>query len=149
MRAVLQRVKKASVDVNNKIIGSIGPGLLIFLGVHKDDDQKDAKWLADKISTLRIFDDKDGRMNHSLFDIKGEMLIVSQFTLYGDCKKGRRPGWSSSASPDLAKQLYELFISNIQNKNITVSTGEFQAMMDVSLINDGPVTLILDSPKAL
>ena len=147
MRAVLQRVKKASVDVDNKTIGSIGSGLLILLAVHQDDTDKDVVWLADKIVNLRVFDDADGRMNLSLLDTGGEMLIVSQFTLYGDCRKGRRPSWSGSAQPLLADRLYRHFISQIEARGITTATGEFQAMMEVSLLNDGPVTLILDSPQ--
>jgi D-tyrosyl-tRNA(Tyr) deacylase len=145
MRAVLQRVKKASVNVNNKTIGSIGAGLLILLGVHKEDTENDASRLAEKIVTLRIFDDMQSRMNLSLKDIKGEMLIVSQFTLYGDCRKGRRPSWSASASPEQANMLYQKFISYVKNTGINTATGEFQAMMDVFLVNDGPVTLLLDS----
>lgn len=145
MRAVLQRVKKASVNVNNKTIGSIGAGLLVLLGVHKEDTENDANRLAEKIATLRIFDDMQSRMNLSLKDIKGEMLIVSQFTLYGDCRKGRRPSWSASAPPEQANMLYQKFISYVQNTGINTATGEFQAMMDVSLVNDGPVTLLLDS----
>ncbi len=149
MRAVIQRVHKASVEINKKTIGSIGPGLLILLAVHKNDTKEDAAWLADKILSLRIFDNNDGHMDLSLKDIKGEILVVSQFTLYGDCRKGRRPSWSNSASPELAERLYQYFISHLKNTGIKTATGKFQAMMNVSLINDGPVTLILDSPKSI
>ncbi len=148
MRAVVQRVTEAKVEVGQQKTGSIDRGLLILLGVHKDDNEKDAAWLADKIVHLRIFDDDEGRMNHSLQDIGGRMLIVSQFTLLGDCRKGRRPSYSSSAPPKQAKMLYEHFISLIEDKGIQTATGIFQAMMDVTLTNSGPVTLIIDSHKS-
>ncbi len=147
MRAVVQRVNRASVSVNNEIIGSIDKGLIILLGVSDDDTEKDVLYLADKITHLRIFADDDEKMNLSLQDIKGEMLIVSQFTLYGDCRKGRRPSYSKAANPEKAKLLYQSFIDAVQNNGIRVATGEFQAMMEVNIINDGPVTILLDSNK--
>ena len=145
MRAVVQRVNRASVSVNNEIIGSIDKGLIILLGVSGDDTKKDVLYLADKITHLRIFADDDEKMNLSLQDIKGEMLIVSQFTLYGDCRKGRRPSYSKAANPEKAKLLYQSFIDAVQNNGIRVATGKFQAMMEVNIINDGPVTILLDS----
>ncbi|MBB6061768.1 D-tyrosyl-tRNA(Tyr) deacylase [Thermosipho japonicus] len=147
MRAVVQRVKNAKVEVEGKTVGKIENGLLVLLGVGKDDDKKDIKYLSEKIINLRIFDDENGKMNLSLLDIKGELLIVSQFTLYGDCRKGRRPSYSESASPDIAKKLYEEFVNICKNYNLKVETGEFGAHMQVSLVNDGPVTLLLDSKK--
>ncbi|MCI5136909.1 MAG: D-tyrosyl-tRNA(Tyr) deacylase [Candidatus Electrothrix sp. AR1] len=147
MRAVIQRVTSAKVTVDDRQTGAIGEGLLVLLGVHKDDEQKDITWLADKIINLRIFEDEDGKMNHSLVDTGGSMLIVSQFTLLADCRKGRRPSWSEAAPPDKARQLYEEFIQAIADSGITTATGEFQAMMEVSLVNSGPVTILLDSHK--
>ena len=147
MRAVIQRVTSAKVTVDARQTGAIGEGLLVLLGVHKDDEQGDITWLADKIINLRIFDDEDGKMNHSLTDTGGSMLIVSQFTLLADCRKGRRPSWSEAAPPDKARQLYEEFIQAIADSGVTTATGEFQAMMEVSLVNSGPVTILLDSHK--
>ena len=147
MRAVIQRAKDAKVEVNGRVTGSIEHGLVVLLGVHKDDTEKDIKWLSDKIVNLRIFDDAAGHLNRSLADTGGEMLIISQFTLLGDCRKGRRPSWSSSAPPDRANEFYEAFIRSVQEKGIKTATGVFQAMMDVTLTNAGPVTLILDSHK--
>ena len=147
MRAVIQRVTSAKVTVDDRKTGAIGEGLLVLLGVHKDDEQRDITWLADKIINLRIFDDEEGKMNHSLVDTGGSMLIVSQFTLLADCRKGRRPSWSEAAPPDKARQLYEEFIQAIADSGITTTTGEFQAMMEVSLVNSGPVTILLDSHK--
>ncbi len=147
MRAVIQRSREASVTVNDEVIGSIDKGLVVLLGVQASDDQNAIKWMADKIINLRIFEDENGKMNLSLKDTGGEMLIVSQFTLYGDCRKGRRPGYSKAAPPALAEEIYEKFINEVKANNITVATGQFQAMMDVQLINDGPVTLMLDSDK--
>jgi D-tyrosyl-tRNA(Tyr) deacylase len=147
MRAVIQRVTSAKVTVDDRQTGAIGEGLLVLLGVHKDDEQKDITWLADKIVNLRIFEDEDGKMNHSLVDTGGSMLIVSQFTLLADCRKGRRPSWSEAAQPDKARQLYEEFIQAVADSGITTATGEFQAMMEVSLVNSGPVTILLDSHK--
>jgi|SRR5271165_1526091 len=145
MRVVLQRVKEASVEVNGQRVGAIGPGLLALLGIAKDDAERDAEYLADKIVQLRIFNDGEGKMNRSLIDTGGALLIVSQFTLYGDCRKGRRPGFDQAARPDDAKRLYEYFVSQIKRANLTVATGIYQAEMNVSLINHGPVTFILDS----
>jgi len=145
MRAVIQRVKQSSVSVDHKIIGEIGKGLLILLGVAKEDSEKDADFLADKIVNLRIFEDENNKMNRSLIDTGGEMLVVSQFTLLGDCRKGRRPSFIAAAEPDKANALYEYFVGQVKQKGILVQTGQFRSMMDVSLINDGPVTLIMES----
>jgi len=147
MRAVVQRVSKAQVSVNETIIGSISEGLVVLLGVQAQDTPEDARWLADKIVNLRVFEDAQGKMNRSLIDIDKEMLIVSQFTLYGDCRKGRRPGYSSAAPPETAEPLYEKFIEYVQEQGIKAATGKFQAMMQLSLTNHGPVTLLLDSDK--
>ncbi len=145
MRAVIQRVKQSSVSVNHQIIGEIGKGLLVLLGVAKEDSEKDADFLADKIVNLRIFEDENNKMNRSLIDTGGEMLVVSQFTLLGDCRKGRRPSFTEAAEPDKANALYEYFVRQVKQKGIRVQTGQFRAMMDVALINDGPVTLIVES----
>jgi D-tyrosyl-tRNA(Tyr) deacylase len=145
MRSVVQRVSRAQVTIDQEPVGTIGPGVVVLLGIHKDDSEKEAQWLADKIVGLRIFEDDKGLMNRSLLDVGGEMLIVSQFTLYGDCRKGRRPGYSSAARPEIAEPLYEHFIRMVQQQGVTTATGRFQAMMQVELINDGPVTLLLDS----
>ena len=145
MRAVLQRVKKSSVTVNDKIIGKIGNGLLVLLGVSREDEKKDADYLADKIPNLRIFEDGNAKMNRSLLETGGQMLVVSQFTLLGDCRKGRRPSFTNAAGPDRAKKLYEYFVSQIKLKGVRVKTGQFRAVMSVSLVNDGPVTIIVES----
>lgn len=145
MRAVIQRVKFSSVTVENEMIGKIGKGLLVLLGIAKVDKTDDTKYLADKIVNLRIFEDENRKMNRSLIDTGGEMLVVSQFTLLGDCKKGRRPSFVNAAAPDHAIGLYRIFVEQVRQKGVTVETGRFRAMMDVSLINDGPVTLIVDS----
>lgn len=145
MRAVIQRVKKSSVTVNNKIIGKIDGGLLVFLGVSREDDKKDADYLAEKIPNLRIFEDENSNMNRSLLETGGEMLVVSQFTLLGDCRKGRRPSFTNAAGPSKAKELYEHFASQVKLKGVKVKTGQFRAVMTVSLINDGPVTVIVES----
>ena len=147
MRAVVQRVKESKVEVDGKRVGAIGPGLLIFLGVGEDDSEKDCDYLANKIAHLRIFPDREDLMNLSLIDTGGSALVVSQFTLWGDCRKGRRPSFVRAARPEKAEELYERFIGLLKEKGIDVATGRFQAMMDVSLINDGPVTLMLDSSK--
>ena len=147
MRAVIQRVSKASVTADSMITGEIDAGLLVFLGIHKDDSKKEIQWLTDKIINLRIFEDDAGKMNYSLLDTGGAILVVSQFTLYGDCRKGRRPGYSTAASPDNAKNMYLDFIHTLQQTGITTASGRFQAHMDVALVNDGPVTLLLDSSK--
>jgi len=145
MRAVIQRVAAADVRVDHEIVGRIGPGLLLLLGIARSDEEKDADYLADKAVHLRIFEDGDGKMNRSLLETGGEVLVVSQFTLLGDCRKGRRPSFVEAASPERAEQLYEYFVDQLKMKGITVATGRFQAMMAVSLINDGPVTLILET----
>ena len=147
MRAVVQLVKKASVTVNGSVVSEIDAGLLVFLGIQKNDTAADARMLAEKIARLRIFPDQGKLMNLSILDIAGEMLVVSQFTLYGDCRKGRRPSYSHAAPPDQAEKLYELFIRETAELGVPVSSGKFQAMMDVELINQGPVTLLLDSEK--
>jgi len=146
MRAVVQRVKESHVSVENQTIASIGQGLLVLLGIAKDDTHADAAYLAAKISHLRIFEDDQGKMNRSLMDTGGSMLVVSQFTLLGDCRKGRRPSFIGAAPPDVAIPLYESFASLVRDEGIHVRTGQFQAMMAVSLINDGPVTLVIESP---
>jgi len=145
MRTVLQRVKEASVVVEGKTTGKIGPGLLVFLGVGKGDEKRDAEYLSGKVLNLRIFADEAGRMNRSVLDEKGGLLVVSQFTLYGDCRKGRRPGFDQAADPALARQLYNYFVDLLRGAGLAVETGIFQADMQVSLINDGPVTLLCDS----
>lgn len=147
MKAIIQRVKKSNVAVDGEIVGSIKEGLLILLGVSTTDTEEDAKYLAAKIPDLRIFDDKNGKMNLSLLDTMGEALIVSQFTLLANCEKGRRPSYQNAAPPETANFLYEYFISLLKKRNIKTETGKFQAMMDVSLINDGPVTLIIESKQ--
>ncbi len=147
MRAVIQRVKSASVTVDNKLVSEIGPGLLIFLGISHNDTKTDLDYTANKIANLRIFEDVEGKMNCSLLDTGGEALVVSQFTLYGDCRKGRRPSFIDAARPDVANDLYEQFITTLKQINIPTQGGTFQAMMDVQLINDGPVTILLDSDK--
>ena len=147
MRAVVQRVTKASVSIEGETVGSIGQGLVVLLGVHTDDSELEARWMADKIVHLRIFEDENGKMNRSLVDLGKEMLIVSQFTLYGDCRKGRRPGYSTAAPPEKADALYQKFIALVDAHNIKTATGRFQEMMEVSICNSGPVTLLLDSDK--
>lgn len=147
MRTVIQRVSRASVQVSGSEIGAIGRGLVVFLAIHRDDKAETIGWMADKIINLRIFADDQDKMNLSLADINAEMLIVSQFTLYGDCRKGRRPGYSDAAPPEIAEQMYNDFISAIKRRGITAAAGKFQAMMQVALINDGPVTLLIDSAK--
>lgn len=144
MKALIQRVKSASVTIDGLLYSKIGQGLLVFLGVEKGDDKLNAEKLADKLSKLRIFEDENEKMNHSILDIEGEMLIVSQFTLCGDCKKGTRPSFDKSAPPQIANELYEYFISQVKSFNIPVKTGKFAAMMDVELINDGPVTFMVE-----
>ena len=145
MRAVIQRVKSSSVVVDDEVIGNIGNGLLVLLGVAKTDKPHDAEYLAEKIVNLRIFEDDNSKMNRSLLDIGGEMLVVSQFTLLGDCKKGRRPSFVNAAEPNTASKLYEQFVLKVREKGVLVKTGRFRALMDVSLTNYGPVTLILES----
>lgn len=147
MRAVVQRVRESRVEVKKRVVGEIGPGLLILLGVGQGDTPKDCEYLANKISNLRIFSDEKGFMNLSLLNTGGAALVVSQFTLHGDCRKGRRPSFAKAAPPEMARALYEGFVEMMKEKGITVETGMFQEMMDVHLINDGPVTLLVDSRK--
>jgi len=147
MRAVIQRVKSASVTVESKLVSEIDTGLLIFLGIAHDDTQAELDYIANKVANLRIFEDADGKMNCSLLDIGGSALVVSQFTLYGDCRKGRRPSFITAARPEVANELYEKFITTLEQLNVPTKGGTFQAMMDVQLINDGPVTILLDSDK--
>ncbi len=147
MRAVLQRVSRASVKVENQLIGKIGAGILVFLGVSDEDTEKDAEYILNKTLNLRIFEDAEDRMNLSLRVIAGELLVVSQFTLYGDVRKGRRPSFIKAAHPDKAKELYEFFVREARKATEKVETGEFRAMMHVELSNDGPVTILIDSKK--
>jgi D-tyrosyl-tRNA(Tyr) deacylase len=146
MRAVVQRVTQAKVEVDGAVAGEIGPGLLVLLGVAKGDTPADADFLAKKIPSLRIFSDAAGKMNLSLTETGGALLAVSQFTLYGDCRKGRRPGFDNAAPPELARTLYEHFVAAVRREGVRVETGVFQAHMAVSLVNDGPVTFIVESP---
>ncbi len=147
MRACVQRVSEARVEVAGEICGQIDRGLLVLLGVAADDTPDDARQLADKIAGLRIFDDADGKMNLALADVGGAMLVVSQFTLLGDCRKGRRPSFVGAAPPELAEALYEVFVAAVAGQGITVATGRFRQHMLVSLTNDGPVTLLIDSRR--
>ena len=147
MRAVLQRVTRACVRVVGESVGEIGPGLVVLLGVARDDKEMDALYLVEKVLNLRIFEDEEGRMNLSLAESGGALLVVSQFTLYGDARKGRRPSWFDAAAPEVARPLYELFVVEARARGARVETGSFQAMMEVELINDGPVTILLDSRK--
>lgn len=148
MRACVQRVRQASVTVSGEIVGQIGPGMLVLLGVTHEDEQRDVQYLAEKITGLRIFEDAEDKMNRSLRDVGGAMLVVSQFTLLGDCRHGRRPSFTAAAAPDQGERLYEAFVAEVQRLGVPVATGRFRAHMDVALINDGPVTLVLDSKKA-
>jgi D-tyrosyl-tRNA(Tyr) deacylase len=147
MRAVVQRVTHARVTVGNDVVGDIGSGLLVLLGVAKEDTETDADYLADKIAGLRVFEDGSGKMNLSLGEAEGSMLVVSQFTLYGDVRRGKRPSFDQAAPPEKARQLYEYFVERIRNAGLRCETGTFQAMMEVELVNDGPVTILLDSLK--
>lgn len=147
MKIVIQRCKSASVEVEGSIVGSIGHGLMILVGVTDGDTEKDARYLADKAAGLRIFEDESGKMNHSVEDVGGSILSVSQFTLYGDCRKGRRPNFMAAARPEPAQALYEAFNDALRARGLAVETGIFGAMMDVSLVNWGPVTLIVDSKE--
>jgi D-tyrosyl-tRNA(Tyr) deacylase len=146
MRALIQRVLSSEVTVEGRIVGKIGPGLLVFLGVGQNDSTKECVYLAEKIVNLRIFGDDQGKMNNSLIKVGGEILVVSQFTLMGDCRKGRRPSFGPAAPPDIAENLYEIFIAEVRQRGVTTVTGQFQAYMQVALVNDGPVTLLLESP---
>jgi D-aminoacyl-tRNA deacylase len=147
MRAVVQRVKRAEVRVGDEVVGRIGYGLVVLLGVGKNDTEATGEALAEKVATLRLFDDDQGKMNKSLVDTGGQALCVSQFTLYGDCRKGRRPSYDQAAAPDQAIVLYESFVGSLRKRGIPTETGRFRAMMEIELINDGPVTLLLDSDR--
>ncbi len=147
MRAVVQRVTRASVNVDGTTTGEIGNGLVVLLGISREDAESDADYLADKIRSLRIFDDKEGRMNLSVSDVGGGILIVSQFTLYGDVRRGLRPSWSDAAPPEVAEPLYDHFVSKTKERLREVATGSFRKTMQLELVNDGPVTILLDSRK--
>jgi len=147
MRAIVQRVKSANVQIDGQLVAEIESGLLIFLGISIDDQQSDIDYLIRKIANLRIFRDDDLRMNKSLLDVGGQALVVSQFTLYGDCRKGRRPNFSQAAKPEKAHQLYQVFVDQLLQLGVDVKTGVFQATMEVELTNDGPITILLDSKK--
>jgi len=147
MRAVVQRVSRASVTVEQEVVGTIGQGLLVLLGVSNKDTETDARYCVEKILNLRIFEDAEGKMNLSLIDLAGELLVVSQFTLYGDTRRGRRPSFIDAAAPAEANRLYEYFVAECRQQISKVETGQFQAMMDVELLNDGPVTILIDSEK--
>jgi D-tyrosyl-tRNA(Tyr) deacylase len=147
MRAVAQRVSRAKVSVDSEIVGEIGRGILLLLGVSTSDTESEGYYLLEKVLNLRIFEDSEQKMNLSLLDIKGELLVVSQFTLYGDARKGRRPSFIKAAPPDIANSLYEYFVAEARKQLEKVETGTFQAMMDVELVNDGPVTILIDSDK--
>jgi D-tyrosyl-tRNA(Tyr) deacylase len=145
VRAVIQRVSRAEVKVAGEPVGSIGHGLCVFLGIGKDDSQTNVEHLAEKIKKLRIFEDDNGKMNLSLEDIREELLVVSQFTLYGDCRKGNRPSFSNAAAPVQAEKLYEYFVERLRDSGLTVAAGQFKARMEVTLVNDGPVTFIVEN----
>lgn len=147
MRAVVQRVSRASVTVDDQTVGAIGAGLFVLLGVARGDSSGDSAYLAEKTAGLRIFEDDDGKMNRSVAEIGGAILVVSQFTLFGDCRKGRRPGFTEAAPPQLADDLYRVYVDALRQRGLTVATGIFQAEMQVNLVNDGPVTLMIDSRK--
>jgi D-aminoacyl-tRNA deacylase len=147
MRAVIQRVSRAQVAVNGEVVGQVGPGLLVLLGVSREDGESDAVYLAEKIIGLRIFEDGQGKMNRSVQEAGGSILAVSQFTLYGDVRRGKRPSFDEAAPPETAKQLYEFFVERIRAADLRCETGKFQAMMQVELTNNGPVTILLDSKK--
>lgn len=147
MRAVIQRVKSAEVFVDGRLTGKIGKGLLVFIGVAKGDGEEDLSFFASKLPEIRIFEDESGKFNLSLREVKGELLVVSQFTLYGDCRRGRRPSFTEAEEPNLAKSLYERLVLELKEQGVPIQTGEFQAKMEVHLINDGPVTLLLDSRR--
>ena len=147
MRAVLQRVARASVRVEGRTVGETGPGLVVLLGVARDDTEEDARYVAEKTVALRVFEDGEGRMNRSIVETGGGLLVVSQFTLYGDVRKGRRPSWFDAAPPELAERLYEFYVAEVGLSVARVAKGSFRAMMEVELVNDGPVTILLDSRK--
>jgi len=148
MRLIIQRVSQAKVTVNKKIVGQINKGFLVFLGVAQNDTEKELDWLVRKLVNLRITADKNNKMNLSLKDVKGEILVISQFTLFANCKKGNRPSFIKAANPQKAEKFYNLFIKKLKTYNLKVNSGVFGAMMQISLINDGPVTIILDSPSS-
>ena len=148
MRAVVQRVSRAQVTVNEWIAGEIGLGLLVLLGVGRDDSESDVNYMAEKVAGLRIFEDQDGKMNRSVLDVGGSVLAVSQFTLYGDVRRGKRPSFDDAAPPETARRLYELFVERIRAVGLRCETGRFQEMMQVELVNEGPVTILLDSGKS-
>ena len=148
MRAVVQRVSRAQVSVNGEITGQIGLGLLVLLGVGRDDTEADATYLSEKIAGLRVFEDAQGKMNQSVSDVGGSVLAVSQFTLYGDVRRGKRPSFDAAAPPEKARQIYEFFVEKIRATGLPCETGRFQEMMKVELVNEGPVTILLDSAKA-
>ena len=147
MRVVLQRVSSASVRVDGNVIGDIGPGLVLLIGIHRNDTDEDMHYVMDKCVHLRIFSDETGKMNQSVLDMGGELLVVSQFTLYGDTRKGRRPGFDQAGRPDMAEPLYERAVARLRDHGLQVATGRFGADMQVDLINDGPVTLIIEHPR--
>ncbi|SDY87406.1 D-aminoacyl-tRNA deacylase [Tindallia californiensis] len=147
MRAVVQRVKSSCVSVDDKVVGAISHGLLVYVGVGKEDSEKDIDYMAEKIVNLRIFEDEEGKMNQSLIDIQGEILCISQFTLWGDCRKGRRPSFTDAQEPKEADRFYKKFVETCREKGVKVETGVFQAHMEVSSVNDGPVTMLIDSAK--
>jgi D-tyrosyl-tRNA(Tyr) deacylase len=149
MRLVIQRVSRARVTAGGETTGEIGPGLLIFVGVAQQDTETDAAWLAGKAAGLRVFADADGKMNRSVVEVAGAALVVSQFTLYGDVRKGRRPAFDQAAGPEKARPLYEHFVKALRTHGVPVATGKFQAMMEVELVNMGPVTILIDSPKSV
>lgn len=148
MRACIQRVRRASVTIAGEVCGQISHGMLVLLGVADDDTEADARWLAKKIAGLRIFEDADGKMNLSLTDVGGAMLVVSQFTLLGDCRRGRRPDFTAAAGPEMAERLYQLFVDLVAQQEIPVATGRFRQSMEVELVNDGPVTLVVESRES-
>lgn len=147
MRAVLQRVTRARVSVEGETVGETGPGLVVLLGIARDDAERDARYLVEKTVALRVFDDEEGRMNRSVVESGGALLVVSQFTLYGDVRRGRRPSWIEAAPPEVAEPLYDLFVAEARRSVARVETGSFRRMMKVELVNDGPVTILLDSRK--
>jgi D-tyrosyl-tRNA(Tyr) deacylase len=147
MRVVLQRVSSASVRVDGNVIGNIGPGLVLLIGIHRNDTDEDMHYVMDKCVHLRIFSGETGKMNHSILDLGGELLVVSQFTLYGDTRKGRRPGFDQAGRPDMAEPLYERAVARLRDHGLQVATGRFGANMQIDLVNDGPVTLIIEHPR--
>jgi D-tyrosyl-tRNA(Tyr) deacylase len=146
MKAVVQRVSEASVTVEGEVVGQIGPGLMVLLGVAEGDTEREARWMADKLVGLRIFEDDDGKMNRSLLDTGGAMLVVSQFTLLGDCRKGKRPSFIGAAAPEIANELYERFVALVGEAGVSTATGRFRTEMKVALVNEGPVTILVETP---